>query len=182
MWLLPSKCTVAILYIYIFLFGGNSNVCSICHLLKISVFQMFELERLVKVIEYNIRSDIIKWLIQISIKVIPHVFTQTLTVSETLRFEKFDLANLGEVLWVQHSYERHWMANTSFLFDSSRNIWISRHLFVEIATWKAWPWKLKSRAWSTSLVMVIFDYTIDLYKCHAWAFFVSAHRFRDSHF
>ena len=72
---------------------------------------MFDLENKVKVTEYNICSDAIRWRIPTSIKVAALVFILTVSVSEILRFNIFDLENVGQGQNAKFMQWHHSMAN-----------------------------------------------------------------------
>ena len=92
-------------------FNGNINVYKrnnlhfllVLIIYEILTFQMFDLENIGHVDEYNIHSDAILWQI-LSIKAIARIFMLALTVSEILRIKMFDLANLGQDYGLQHSH------------------------------------------------------------------------------
>ena len=72
----------------------------------------------VKVTEQIIRSGVIRWQISTSVKV-STLFTLSLTISEILRFEMFDLENVGQGHLVQHSQWNHLVANINFYKSQS---------------------------------------------------------------
>ena len=79
-------------------FHGNVNLCKShsTHFYVVSKILTFECLTLkIKVIKYNTRSDAMRWQMPTCLRVIASIFTLALTVSEILRFEMFDLENLG---------------------------------------------------------------------------------------
>ena len=54
-------------------------------------------------VEYNIRSDAVRWQISNSIKVIAHILMLALIISEILTFRNVDLENVGRGHGVYHS-------------------------------------------------------------------------------
>ena len=57
----------------------------------------------VKVAEYNVRNDAIRWRISTSIKDIVRTFMLSFTASEILTFQMFALEKIGQGHRVQHS-------------------------------------------------------------------------------
>ena len=67
---------------------------------------MFDLQNLGQghqVQGHQVQGHQVQHSLSTSIKVIARIFTPSLTVSEILRFDKFDLANLGQSHGIQHS-------------------------------------------------------------------------------
>ena len=71
--------------------------------------------------ECKIRHDAMSLRKLTSIKVIERIFTQTFIVSETLKFEMFNLENLGRGHGVQNAQRCHSAVYTNLYNNNSTN-------------------------------------------------------------
>ena len=95
----------------------SRQVCS-GHLLPVAIFYnkcmttiRLILQTKVKVTDYNIQNDVIRWRISTSLNVIGLIFATALTVSEILTFQVCDIETIGQGHEVQQSQWFHSMAN-----------------------------------------------------------------------
>ena len=78
----------------------------------------------VKVTEYNIRNDPVRWQISTSIKITSEQFSLALTVFQIFTFQIRDLENVGQSHNVQHSQWNHSMAIPDELSVGNDNVCI----------------------------------------------------------
>ena len=92
-----------------------------------------------------------KYLISYLLAIVMFAFFEHLLVK--IAYWKFDLENLGKGHGVQDSKWYTSMANINLYKLHTWAFFASSHRFWNIDIWNIWPWKNRSRSWSTTLAL-----------------------------
>ena len=69
----------------------------------------------------------------------------------------FDIENEGQGHGVQHSQWFHSIANINLYKRHTRAFFASSHRFWDIYISKLWPWKCRTKSWSTTFAVATLD-------------------------